>query len=81
MGTLVGSREGEEGPERNTRQLVSDNGRQQTAQDGQNYEGTGPQGVRKKGMDAMRQKQQRLGYGMPERAQRVERNAISDYDT
>jgi len=56
VGPLVGGWEGAEGPQRNTRQLVNDNGRHQTAQDGQNYEGTGPQGFRKKRMDAMRQK-------------------------
>ncbi len=29
-------------------------------------------------MDAVRQKEQRLGYGVPERAHRVERKAVSD---
>ena len=51
---MVGSRDGEEGPLRHTGQLVSDNGRQQAAQDGQDHEGAGPQGVRKKSVDAMR---------------------------
>ncbi len=29
-------------------------------------------------MDAMRHKQQRVGYGLPERAHRVERKAVSN---
>ncbi len=81
MGTLVNGWEGEEGPARSTRQPISDDGRKQETHDGQNYEGAGPQGVCQKSMDAVRQKQQRLGYDLPERAQRVERKAISGRGT
>ncbi len=60
----------EEGPARNTGQFISDSRRQQEAQTGQTHAGAGARRIRMKGLAAKRQVQQRMGHGVPKRAQR-----------
>ncbi len=74
LGALVGGRKLNKGHERDTRKHVSYVGRQHTSHARQDHEGKGPHGISKE--VAIRQKQQRLDHNMPERTQRIKREAV-----